>query len=54
MATVIDKVRAVEAGQLAERVDLRPIPLEMLGMEKAMQARYDSLGDLKGSLWLAG
>ena len=48
MATVLDKVRPVEAGQLAEGVKLTPIPLEILGMEKAMQARYESLGNLKG------
>ena len=52
MATVLEKIRPGEVGQLDKGVKLRPIPLEILGMEKAMQARYDLLGDLKSGFGL--
>ena len=48
MATVMEKVRPSEARQLADGVKVNPIPLEIMGMEKAMLARYDSMGNLKG------
>ena len=54
MATVMEKVRLDDVGQLAEGIKITPVAMEILRMEKAIQARFDSLGDLKGSLWLAG
>ena len=49
MATVMEKVRLDDVGQLAEGIKITPVAMEILRMEKAIQARFDSLGDLKGS-----
>jgi LGFP repeat len=51
MATVMEKVRI---GEVAPEVKIGtgrpPIATTILGLEKAMQARYDSLGSLKAEL----
>ena len=49
MATVMEKVRLDDVGQLAEGIKITPVAMEILRMEKAIQARFDSLGDLKCS-----
>lgn len=47
MATILEKAHVIKDVKIAEGLQTTPMVLEILGMEKAMQARYDSLGDLR-------